>query len=389
MSESLESEEEESNGSTDKDPSAVSSFANDAANYQTAMPLMTRRNLSPFTLQFTVNEGRMPSADEKDSLVAHTSDFLANYFSVLFSNVQVTMEFFMVSSMVAPSMQGDMIAVDFEGVAIFGEGVIPTSQDMNLLTRQAFLVDESLDKYLDILQTELLQSNVFASTIAIGFVSAAGADGVASNFPGSNNNNSSFFNNALVALVTILSIMAVGIALMGILVYQQKERHKRKKEDASLAESEALTEDDNASSSFGVESQVEDGRSTLQVRDGTALASSQCDHEEKDSATKDRRFVMLNVAAGSDNFQSFSQPSSSVDEDQEEHASVAESEALTVHQNNVHSFVVDSEAEEGWTTAQVLEETADSDNVQSSSQSTSDNERQDPALEERRLVVRW
>jgi hypothetical protein len=247
------------------------------------------------------------------------------------------MDFFMVSSMVAPSVQGDMIAVDFEGVAIFGEGVIPTSQDMNLLTRQAFLVEESLDKYLDILQTELLQSNVFASTVVVGFVSAAGADGVASNFPGSSNNNSSF-NNALVALVTILSIMAVGIALMGILVYRQKERYMREKEDASLAESEALTEDDNASSSFGVESQVDEERSTAQVPHVAALASSQCDDEEKDSAAEERKFVMLNGAADSDNVQSSSQPSSSDDEDQEEHASLAESEALTVYQNNVRSF---------------------------------------------------
>lgn len=175
---------------------------------------------------------------------------------------------------------------------------------------------------------------------------------------------------------------------MGILVYRQKERHKREKEDASLAESRALTEDDNASSSFGVESHVEEGSSAAQMPDGAALASSQCDDEEKGSAAEEGRFVMLNGSADTDNIQSSSQPSSSDDEDQEKHASLAESEALTVHQNNVRSFIVESEAEEGCSTAQVLEETADNDNVQSSSQSTSADELQAPALKERRLVVR-
>jgi hypothetical protein len=54
----------------------------------------------------------------------------------------------------------------------------------------------------------------------------------------------------------------------------------------------------------------------------------------------------------------------------------------------MYAAFVESEAEEGCSTAHVLEETADNDNVKSSSQSTGADGLQDPAIEERQASRR-
>lgn len=295
--------------SPNTDTDAVAWFTEHKVNHQTTNTVKTRRNLSPFTLQFTVAKGKDPSADEKDDLVAETDVFLVEYFSVLFSDpkVGVTLDFFMVSSPADAVVRGDAIAVNFTGVAIFDEGVVPTTQEMNILTKKAFFVGDSLGEFLDLLKMKLSQSNPFASTSAATFIAQSPAvvasPETSSGLTGSSNESPST-NSTSVALITVLSLVMVGVTISGIIFYRREgKRHEYEKEEMSLAESEIHTE---GGSSIVVEP-GDELSSTAVVCDGITaeegsnedtqrLLSSFCFIPREDAGqdcTEERRFVII------------------------------------------------------------------------------------------------
>ena len=158
-----------------------------------------------------VQGGKSPPTEEKDDLVAQTDIFLADYFATLFGDPQlgVNLDFFMVTSPDATSVEGgNTITVNFTGVGNFDQGVIPTVQELNVLTKQAFSTSESLNDYLYQLDKQLPESNVFASTSSVTFIAHGSAIAASppslTDMPDSTNDSPS--NHSNVALMSIMTV---------------------------------------------------------------------------------------------------------------------------------------------------------------------------------------
>jgi hypothetical protein len=155
---------------------------------------------------------------------------LSDYFVSLFADPvsKVSLDFFRVESKRPPLVGDKTISLEFEGVALFNPGLVPTVPDLDILLKQAF-TGASYNEYLEQLKT-LPEANVFATTTAVMALEGNSVTG----------NQESSEDSSKMPLFAVLSIAAGSLLVVALafVLYRRKGRSSEKKENDSITAAE-------------------------------------------------------------------------------------------------------------------------------------------------------
>jgi hypothetical protein len=182
-----------------------------------------RRDLSRYVILYNVTNNEIPFTSDYIAVANLTDVFLREFFTELFSSVNfATLDYFETKFVNAEFRRNEPIAMQYNSTAFFDtdSASIPTSLDMNVLLKQAFLGPNG-ENYTEQLQ-DLNETNPFSTTTSVKQMTVS----VGSTESGTQ-------NTSRIIAATLGSVAAVAsLFATGIFVRRKKMRSNR--DDKSL-----------------------------------------------------------------------------------------------------------------------------------------------------------